>query len=658
MIRRAYKSVLTEEDLVEIVVDYGSEYSQALDELENLLVKENDQDKSIAYVMSLMKNYSRPVEEKKLVEVYNKYLKPKLKIPSKKKTEGESIDRAQEDSFGTIDMNAAKKNNLYIARVQIGDEERIWEVTAVDEEEARKILKDNLRRYVDETDILSVKLDKEAALKKEAKSLLEKKLERVDGLKIESIKGTGMGYDVAVSYYEQSYTVYCDAYGYPFSISPANQELMDKIEHEIDKAGSKEQSLLNKQSEILITDDKFDVYLAFFNWFSKNAKLDSDGYAIDGGQISGVEVNHSKIVKVYVEDENMVKVKIFTFEFPVMVDTNKDVIDNLSKMKLVGEKVVKWENVEDKLTMRGFLNKQSYVAHVPGHLDSSGNKAEWVVKDHKTDKILKSYKTKEEAEAGLKNMQKFKHMNASLNKESILISKEDLDKRITDDMIENLKIDIDEEKNAIKIYKAHIEKAKELNLPHVADLLSHIVEEEEHHIKELNDQLKDINKPLTEEQMEEKRGAKPTPEEMTSVLEPIWNEAAELAQTKGVEEAKKFVVDHVNKSSIKEDVKNHINYIIEGINSAAKLVYTIGNMILKYKGLGVVKVESDLKKDASSYDQALAAAINRFFRQGYSWSEAEESLRSGWQDLTEEDIKRIYQELSNRVLEYQTLLSS
>lgn len=48
--------------------------------------------------------------------------------------------------------------------------------------------------------------------------------------------------------------------------------------------------------------------------------------------------------------------------------------------------------------------KVSYVAHVPGHHNSKGELAEWVVKSHETGKILTSYGSEEAAKKGLQNM--------------------------------------------------------------------------------------------------------------------------------------------------------------------------------------------------------------------------------------------------------------
>ena len=50
------------------------------------------------------------------------------------------------------------------------------------------------------------------------------------------------------------------------------------------------------------------------------------------------------------------------------------------------------------------LIKIAYVAHVPGHRDSKGSAAPWVVKDHKDDHIISSHATEAEAKAHLQQM--------------------------------------------------------------------------------------------------------------------------------------------------------------------------------------------------------------------------------------------------------------
>jgi hypothetical protein len=54
------------------------------------------------------------------------------------------------------------------------------------------------------------------------------------------------------------------------------------------------------------------------------------------------------------------------------------------------------------------INKVAYVSHVPGHTNSKGESAPWVVKQHNTDKILESFKSESAAKEGLKNMESHK----------------------------------------------------------------------------------------------------------------------------------------------------------------------------------------------------------------------------------------------------------
>ena len=50
------------------------------------------------------------------------------------------------------------------------------------------------------------------------------------------------------------------------------------------------------------------------------------------------------------------------------------------------------------------LRKTAYVAHVPGHKNSKGESAPWVIKDHKDDHIISSHKSKAEAKRHLQDM--------------------------------------------------------------------------------------------------------------------------------------------------------------------------------------------------------------------------------------------------------------
>lgn len=59
------------------------------------------------------------------------------------------------------------------------------------------------------------------------------------------------------------------------------------------------------------------------------------------------------------------------------------------------------------------MNKVSFIQHVPGHKNSKGEAAPYVIKSHETGEILSSHKTKGEAESHLKQMQMHKHMKAS-----------------------------------------------------------------------------------------------------------------------------------------------------------------------------------------------------------------------------------------------------
>lgn len=58
----------------------------------------------------------------------------------------------------------------------------------------------------------------------------------------------------------------------------------------------------------------------------------------------------------------------------------------------------------------------SYIQYIKGHKNSKGESAPWVIRDHKTGKILSSHKSREEAEKHLKRMKYFKHKRkASIN---------------------------------------------------------------------------------------------------------------------------------------------------------------------------------------------------------------------------------------------------
>lgn len=49
-------------------------------------------------------------------------------------------------------------------------------------------------------------------------------------------------------------------------------------------------------------------------------------------------------------------------------------------------------------------SKESYVKHMPGHKNSKGESAPWVICQHDTDKVISSHKTKDEAEKHLRDV--------------------------------------------------------------------------------------------------------------------------------------------------------------------------------------------------------------------------------------------------------------
>ena len=94
--------------------------------------------------------------------------------------------------------------------------------------------------------------------------------------------------------------------------------------------------------------------------------------------------------------------------------------------------------------------KQSYIQHIKGHKNSQGENAPWVIKDHDTDKILSSHKTREEAEKHLKQMKFFKHKKSTTNLDENVITSNFIIKKISDNTsIGSFKIDeyFDEDNN-------------------------------------------------------------------------------------------------------------------------------------------------------------------------------------------------------------------
>lgn len=69
-------------------------------------------------------------------------------------------------------------------------------------------------------------------------------------------------------------------------------------------------------------------------------------------------------------------------------------------------------SMKECIDLTGELEVISSVKHMPGHKDSHGNSAPWVIVDHQDGRILSSHPSKETAEEHLKQMQMFKHMKA------------------------------------------------------------------------------------------------------------------------------------------------------------------------------------------------------------------------------------------------------
>lgn len=83
-----------------------------------------------------------------------------------------------------------------------------------------------------------------------------------------------------------------------------------------------------------------------------------------------------------------------------------DVFDALNN---VVEKAMGVKPIKDVAKHQGSLKKVAYVEHVPGHKNSQGEAAPWVIKQHNTGKILSSHKSEAEAKKHLRDMEAHKH---------------------------------------------------------------------------------------------------------------------------------------------------------------------------------------------------------------------------------------------------------
>jgi len=79
--------------------------------------------------------------------------------------------------------------------------------------------------------------------------------------------------------------------------------------------------------------------------------------------------------------------------------------------------------IDDQLVRRlGSIHAVSYVAHLPGHKDAKGNAAPWVIKDHKTGKVLSSHADEAAAKKHLQDMHIHKGSNADIASKVIDLS--------------------------------------------------------------------------------------------------------------------------------------------------------------------------------------------------------------------------------------------
>lgn len=81
-----------------------------------------------------------------------------------------------------------------------------------------------------------------------------------------------------------------------------------------------------------------------------------------------------------------------------------------------GDKTLKvWDVINTKSAS---IQKVSFIAHMPGHKNSKGEAAAWVIKSHETGKILSSHKTKAEAKKHLQEMHIFSSKSALFNRDT------------------------------------------------------------------------------------------------------------------------------------------------------------------------------------------------------------------------------------------------
>jgi len=91
----------------------------------------------------------------------------------------------------------------------------------------------------------------------------------------------------------------------------------------------------------------------------------------------------------------------------IIEDTLRAIPDN-SEKPLPSEPPQE-EGKDDPIEPDGSKIKVSFIVHMPGHKDSSGKAAPYVIKSHNTNEILSSHGSRGEAEKHLKQMKYFKH---------------------------------------------------------------------------------------------------------------------------------------------------------------------------------------------------------------------------------------------------------
>lgn len=254
------------------------------------------------------------------------------------------------------------------------------------------------------------------------------------------------------------------------------------------------------------------------------------------------------------------------------------------------------------------INKQAYVQHVPGHLNSKGEHASWVVRSHETGKILSSHKTKNEAQTHLQQMEMHKSMAAELTYSEITKQAE----LNVPKALEEVQSKSTEEINRDTAYtwgsraaacfelaeKANDEKEKDRLLARALDFRHESLE----HASLVEDGGKLVGEiqNLVKVKVSTKEAAKTDATQFTSVLEDVVQKIQSDCPNLAV--AKRLVIDKVQASNIRQEDKDTIIRTVEeaqhvmpvSMKDNYSLVGYLFNSILKYKGLGVIKKQENV----------------------------------------------------------------